>query len=205
MTVSELLPCPFCGSTNVAQGASRDRISVWCFCGAQGPSVPFPEINPEPIKAIHECFAAWNRRSSSRRVVNALEEAIRDFMPLAQVAFLWTKETPPEDEVTRYRDTYNNVLCTLAIEQEQAEPGEVEEKWRDLALQFDGHRIEALSMIRYAIRHIEEYATVRDILREPLSELKLFLHRPPLSGEKVLAARIYPPSPPEIDEGQNER
>ena len=60
---TDLLPCPFCGSTNVAQGASRDMISVWCFCGAQGPSVPFPEINPEPIVAIHKCFEAWNRRA----------------------------------------------------------------------------------------------------------------------------------------------
>ncbi|WP_353641362.1 Lar family restriction alleviation protein [Mesorhizobium sp. WSM2239] len=58
-----LKPCPFCGSRNVAQGASRDRISVWCFCGAQGPSVPFPENNIDPVTPIKQCYAAWNRRA----------------------------------------------------------------------------------------------------------------------------------------------
>lgn len=67
---------------------------------------------------------------------------------------------------------------------------ETEASWRNLALQFDGHRIYALSMLRYAVRNIEEYATVRDILREPLGELKAFLAKPPLSGEAVLAQRI---------------
>lgn len=59
----DIKPCPFCGSHNVAQGASRDQISVWCFCGAEGPKVPFPEINPEPIVAIQKCIELWNCRA----------------------------------------------------------------------------------------------------------------------------------------------
>lgn len=58
-----LKPCPFCGSNNVAQGASADRISVWCFCGARGPDVAFPE-HCDPVPPIDECRAAWNRRSA---------------------------------------------------------------------------------------------------------------------------------------------
>ncbi|WEJ60186.1 hypothetical protein [Devosia sp. FJ2-5-3] len=65
-----------------------------------------------------------------------------------------------------------------------------EAAWRNLALQFDGHRIDALSMLRFAVRCIEEYATVRDILKLPLSELKAFLAKPPLSGDEVLKQRI---------------
>jgi len=60
---SELKPCPFCGSRNVAQGASGDRISVWCFCGARGPDVAFPEYSIEPAKPIKECYELWNRRT----------------------------------------------------------------------------------------------------------------------------------------------
>ena len=63
MTISELKACPFCGSRNVAQGASADRISVWCFCGARGPDVPFPE-NCDPVPPIQKCHEAWNRRAS---------------------------------------------------------------------------------------------------------------------------------------------
>lgn len=60
----KLLPCPFCGSRDVAQGSSRERISVWCTCGAQGPSVPFPENCIDPLRPILECHEAWNRRSA---------------------------------------------------------------------------------------------------------------------------------------------
>lgn len=64
------------------------------------------------------------------------------------------------------------------------------EQWRNLALQFDGHRIEALEYLRTIVHSIEQYATVRDILREPLASLKVFLASPPLSGEAVLAERL---------------
>ena len=70
--------------------------------------------------------------------------------------------------------------------QEPAEP----DQWRDLALQFDGHRIEALSMLRFAVKSIEGYTLEQGILREPLATLKAFLAKPPLPGEAVLAARI---------------
>lgn len=57
-----LRPCPFCGRTNVAQGASRDFISVWCTCGARGPDVPFPQ-DCDPLPPILKCYEAWNRRT----------------------------------------------------------------------------------------------------------------------------------------------
>jgi hypothetical protein len=63
----KLLPCPFCGSANVAQGASRGRISVWCFCGAEGPKVEFPDVCIDPVTPIRECHAAWNRRAALAR------------------------------------------------------------------------------------------------------------------------------------------
>lgn len=63
-----LKPCPFCGNRNVAQGASGGYISVWCFCGARGPDVPFPE-NCDPLPPIKECHAAWNRRAEPASIV----------------------------------------------------------------------------------------------------------------------------------------
>lgn len=63
--------------------------------------------------------------------------------------------------------------------------GDAEPTWRDLALQFDGHRIEALSLLRYVseARNCAE-ATGR------AAEIRPFLAKAPLSGEAVLAARI---------------
>lgn len=61
--MSELLPCPFCGSTFVAQGASRGYISVWCGgCFARGPEVVFPE-DCMPGPPIDKCRELWNHRA----------------------------------------------------------------------------------------------------------------------------------------------
>ena len=73
--MSELKPCPFCGGKNVAQGSSREYISVWCFCGAQGPSVPFPDNCIDPVRPILECHEAWNRRASLPPAVGSPMEA----------------------------------------------------------------------------------------------------------------------------------
>ena len=62
-SASDLKPCPFCGSRQVAQGGSRDRLSVWCGnCGTRGPDVPFPEILIEPASRIQQAYALWNHR-----------------------------------------------------------------------------------------------------------------------------------------------
>jgi hypothetical protein len=53
-------------------------------------------------------------------------------------------------------------------------------KWRNLAMQFDGHRMEA-------IWHLKELMNNPEGHREAVEK---FLAAPPLSGEEVLVARI---------------
>jgi hypothetical protein len=61
--MSELLPCPFCGSAFVAQGASRGYISVWCgVCFARGTEVVFPE-DCLPGPPVDKCRELWNHRT----------------------------------------------------------------------------------------------------------------------------------------------
>ncbi len=55
-----------------------------------------------------------------------------------------------------------------------------EESWRRLALQFDGHRMQALWHLKCLIANPEAHKE---------AALK-FLASPPLSGEEVLAKRI---------------
>lgn len=54
-------------------------------------------------------------------------------------------------------------------------------KWRDLALQFDGHRMQAISLLKMIVNDApdDQYSSVRD-----------FLKSGPLSGEEVLRERI---------------
>lgn len=60
-------------------------------------------------------------------------------------------------------------------------PDETEMKWRDLALQFDGHRMQAISLLKMIINDApdDQYLSVRN-----------FLKSGPLPGEEVLRKRI---------------
>ncbi len=64
------------------------------------------------------------------------------------------------------------------------DPADVEESatdgWRRLALQFDGHRMAALSHLRMLLAEPEKHRAV----------VEAFLAAPPLSGAEVLAERI---------------
>jgi hypothetical protein len=61
------------------------------------------------------------------------------------------------------------------------EPATSEDQWRNLALQFDGHRMQALAWLKHILadQPIGSYPFVRT-----------FMKSPPMSGEAVLAERI---------------
>lgn len=63
-----------------------------------------------------------------------------------------------------------------------AEQGDAEDEWRRLALQFDGHRMQAMSWLNLAAKELPAIPAWK-ALRE-------FLSAPPLDGESVLAERI---------------
>lgn len=63
---------------------------------------------------------------------------------------------------------------------EQAQADDAEAEWRRLALQFDGHRLQALAHLRCLLENPESHAEA----------VRAFLAAPPLSGEQVLANRI---------------
>ena len=56
------------------------------------------------------------------------------------------------------------------------------EAWRDLALQFDGHRMQALGWLRLIAKELPK--------NPDWAGLYHFLASPPLSGEAVLAERL---------------
>lgn len=77
-------------------------------------SAPETATDRDKLKAENETLA--------RRVIAAekLAEAASAFRPYAQVAFLWTKEKPSEDDVERYRASYYN-YCSALIEWDKSQ------------------------------------------------------------------------------------
>lgn len=65
------------------------------------------------------------------------------------------------------------------VDADRAAPAE-DDKWRSLALQFDSHRMQALSHLKLLLECGEDHADA----------VRTFLAGPPLDGESVLAQRI---------------
>jgi hypothetical protein len=60
--VADLLPCPFCGSSNLRYEFCGSQGYIECNeCGAQGPC---DERAADPICSIEAAEAAWNRRAA---------------------------------------------------------------------------------------------------------------------------------------------
>lgn len=71
--------------------------------------------------------------------------------------------------------------------EDEPEPDPAEE-WRRLALQFDGHRMQAIGLLKL-IDHTLKGGAAFALEKIP-GDIATFLAAPPLSGEKVLAERI---------------
>ncbi|MDI6405001.1 DUF551 domain-containing protein [Cronobacter malonaticus] len=73
-------------------------------------------------------------------------------------------------------------LLALRKERERAEPVDDSEiKWRELALQFDGHRMQAICFLKQILKELPE---------AEFSSAREFLKAGPLPGEEVLRNRI---------------
>ena len=95
------------------------------------------------------------------------------------------KDDPEDAKAAAQTDYERRILSALANPEaearlrERVDEDDTEMTWRDLALQFDGQRMQAMQILR-AIRDGHD---MKDMVAE-------FVAAPPLSGEEVLAARI---------------
>lgn len=69
---------------------------------------------------------------------------------------------------------------TIAAAEQAQQADDTDAEWRRLALQFDGHRMQALAHLRCLLENHEGHADA----------VRAFLAAPPLSGEQVLNERI---------------
>lgn len=110
--------------------------------------------------------------------------------------------TPSMEEVWRAalatQPAESKACASVGVEPDD-EPDAADE-WRRLALQFDGHRMQALALIRQCIAKLAPHGLYDD-LRESLIT---FNAAPPLSGEKVLAERIAALASPATSVGEPE-
>jgi Lar family restriction alleviation protein len=87
------------------------------------------------------------------------------------------------DRKENLEDSWNRRAARTPLA--SVEGADTDDTWRDLALQFDGHRIEALALLRYVADGL-----IAAELPRFSGEVRQFLSAPPLAGEKVLAKRI---------------
>lgn len=205
-------PCPFCGGTVELTSSKTLGDRLFCFkCPDTSPCVGSGLGIYVVAGQVETAIAAWNRRSASPSIgrVKPLEwsgafahTGVGIYFYLREEAGGFVLERhegvstihsffdTEEDAKARAQSKFEEaILSTLVYHEEPAGDtqgaGDAEPTWRDLALQFDGHRIEALSLLRY----VSESSNCHEATNRA-HEVKAFLSKPPLSGEAVLAARI---------------
>lgn len=75
------------------------------------------------------------------------------------------------------------------VAEPDADEDDAERTWRRLALQFDGHRMQALGLLRQ-VSAVLDGRNLGAEVNALIVDVQCFLAAPPLSGEKVLAERI---------------
>lgn len=125
-----------------------------------------------------------------REIENTHGEEARKLLDAAAAA-LSTPSVPAVAELSG-----DGLPQPIAGAAEDETDNEADGQWRTLALQFDAHRIEALSWLK---------AMVGNYAEDHWAGAVAFLAAPPLSGERVLAERIaaldLPPSVDDPDAG----
>lgn len=84
-----------------------------------------------------------------------------------------------QDEAKRHAGMYGQTK-TEVVPLYRVDDPDAENEWRRLALQFDGHRMQALYHLKMMMVNPDKHAPIVDV----------FLKAPPLSGEEVLSQRI---------------
>ena len=62
--MTELKPCPFCGSRNIDFGVMTGTMSGWTYCQCEECLAEIHVLSP----LIDEAIKAWNRRSDDAEV-----------------------------------------------------------------------------------------------------------------------------------------
>lgn len=73
--MADLLPCPFCGSTNLRYEFAGSQGYIQCDeCGTQGPC---DERAADPHCDIEAAEGAWNRRLAAEEIIQQLRAEAR--------------------------------------------------------------------------------------------------------------------------------
>lgn len=114
--------------------------------------------------------------------VNATRDMVKEAMK-----FIRHMPTVSHD---RLEVAINAAIAAAPTQPSPAESDNSEGKWRDLALQFDGHRMQAIGWLKVAAERLPDHVS---------APIKEFLKSPPLPAQKVLEDRIASISIAEFD------
>jgi hypothetical protein len=170
-------------------------------------ALPLPTMPPLTDRMLHAAGVA-RRGLHGEEEIQAIHAAFAEFAPATRPSAVAVKaltafiDAVQDDDYRHFVDGKSGALIVardnlsaLSTLAPSAAPSD-EDTWRNLALQFDGHRIEALALLRY----VADEAAAE--LPQLAGEVKQFLSAPPLSGEKVLAERIAALASPSAEAAQ---
>ncbi|ELY4101168.1 hypothetical protein SMY45_001321 [Cronobacter sakazakii] len=120
---------------------------------------------------------------------NGPEPTAQEERVLARIALDWLALRERAEPVAPVVEHINDPYADPDFDEPPAPVADddSEIKWRDLALQFDGHRMQAICFLKQILKELPEgeFSTARD-----------FLKSGPLPGEEVLRNRIAALAPP---------
>jgi hypothetical protein len=171
--------------------AALDHAEAALYAGVADRAHQGCEASPRVSEQADEraLFEAWFAEDWRRRFPRISEEGVLKQLARNEYGGYVQSWTAQDWTTWQARAALTHQAAPAAPNEQQEDDEEsAEDSWRRLALQFDGHRMQALHHLRAMLQDAAKHAPV----------VTEFLNAPPLSGAEVLAQRIaaYVAPPP---------
>lgn len=171
-----LMECPFCGSEpHDAHHIEYGRWAVTCRCGAKGASANTGPnaTDAAKIKAYSDARTAWNTRALAQRPAAQADDHGEQLTKAKRLLVDLHKIGGEDVRIMIEARTgpwfvWGQDRASLPAPQQPTPEPDEEDQWRDVALRFDKHRMQALwhlqAMLQDPVKHAD---VVRQFLKDP--------------------------------------
>ena len=171
-----LMECPFCGSEpHDAHHIEYGRWAVTCRCGAKGASANTGPnaTDAAKIKAYSDARTAWNTRALAQRPAAQADDHGEQLTKAKRLLVDLHKIGGEDVRIMIEARTgpwfvWGQDRASLPAPQQATPEPDDDGKWRDVALRFDKHRMQALWHLQAMLKDPAKHADiVRQFLKDP--------------------------------------